>query len=70
MEKTCQCGGKMNEGELISGIFGGTIVRIPDGYNFPKDYNVFPFVCEKCGKIEFYAGLRQNGNIFFGGVML
>ncbi len=63
MEKKCNCGGKM-----IEGVFNGFAnVRVPDGYNFPKEYNIVPFVCEKCGKIEFYAGIRQNGIFVFGG---
>lgn len=68
MEKKCQCGGNMIKSELLS--FGGASVRVPDGYNFPKDYQVVPFVCEKCGKIELYAGRQQNGNFMFGGVII
>ncbi len=68
MEKICQCGGKMIEGELM--MFGGTTVRVPNGYNYPKDYQIIPFVCEKCGKIEFYAGINQNGNFIFGGMII
>ncbi len=67
MEKKCQCGGKMTESEFLS--FGGVSVRVPNGYNYPKDYMVVPFVCEKCGKIEFYAGTKQNGTFFFGGII-
>lgn len=67
MEKKCQCGGNMIKSEFMS--FGGAMVRVPDGYNFPKDYQVIPFVCEKCGKIEFYAGKQQNGTIIFGGII-
>ncbi len=65
MEKECNCGGKMIE----SDFFGFASVRVPNGYNFPKDYNIVPFVCEKCGKIEFYAGIRQNGAFIFGGII-
>ncbi len=70
VNKKCQCGGKMKQSELITGIFNGATVRVPDGYNFPKDYNVVPFVCEKCGRIELYAAEYQDGNIVFGGVIL
>ena len=65
MEKKCSCGGNMIKSEFLS--FGGASVRVPDGYNYPKDYQIIPFVCEKCGKIAFYAGAYQNGNFFFGG---
>lgn len=69
MEKKCTCGGKMVKGEFMS--FGGATVRVPDRYNYPKDYLVIPFVCEKCGKIEFYASdNKQNGNFMFGGMII
>ncbi len=65
MEKKCNCVGKMIE----SVFFGAATVRVPNGYNFPKDYTIVPFVCEKCGKIEFYAGTKQNGTFIFGGII-
>ena len=68
MEKKCSCGGNMIKSELLS--FSGISVRVPDGYNFPKDYQVIPFVCETCGKIELYAGTQQNGNFMFGGFII
>lgn len=70
MEKKCQCGGNMIKSEFYAGMAPCATVRVPDGYNFPKDYQVIPFVCEKCGKIEFYAGTQQNGNIIFGGMII
>lgn len=70
MEKKCQCGGKMIKSELIVGIMPIATVRVPNGYNFPKDYQVIPFVCEKCGKIELYAGANENGSIMFGGMIV
>ncbi len=69
-EKKCQCGGKMTASELMIGIFSGATVRVPDGSNFPKDYMVVPFVCEKCGKIELYAAKNQDGSMVFGGVFI
>ena len=57
----------MIKSEFLS--FGGASVRVPDGYNYPKDYQIIPFVCEKCRKIEFYAGAYQNVNFFFGGLI-
>lgn len=69
MEKKCQCGGNMNKGEFMS--FGGASVRVPNGYNYPKDYLIIPFVCDKCGKVEFYASdNNQNGNFMFGGIII
>ncbi len=70
MEKKCQCGGNMTKSELIVGMFPSATVRVPNGYNYPKDYQAIPFVCEKCGKIEFYAGAMQNGNFMFGGMII
>lgn len=67
-EKKCQCGGKMEKGELVS---LGTAIKVPNGYNYPKNYNIIPFVCEKCGKNEFYASdAAQNGNFMFGGMII
>ena len=68
MEKKCSCGGSMVKSELLS--FSGVSVRVPDGYNFPKDYQIIPFVCETCGKIELHAGTQQNGNFVFGGFII
>lgn len=67
-EKICTCGGKMIKSEFFAGMFPGATVRVPNGYNFPKDLQVVPLVCEKCGKIEFYAGKYKDGTIVFGGV--
>lgn len=68
--KMCQCGGTMIASELLTGIFSGATVRVPDDCNFPKDYTVVPFVCEKCGKIELYAAKNQDGNMVFGGFFI
>ena len=66
MEKKCQCGGNLEQGEFVS----FSSISIPNGYNSPKTYSIIPFVCEKCGKIEFYAGENKNGNFMFGGMII
>ncbi len=67
MEKKCQCGGNLEKGEFVS----FSSISVPNGYNYPKTYSIIPFVCEKCGKIEFYASdNKQNGNFMFGGMII
>lgn len=55
MERKCTCGGEMTPCELTSGIFPGMTVSVPDGYNFPKQFQAKAYICKKCGKIELYA---------------
>jgi len=44
---------------LNTGIVTAQSVSVPNGYNFPKTYNLKAFMCENCGKIELYAD-KQN----------
>ncbi len=69
INRKCDCGGEMIKSELVQSMcYVG--VRIPDGYNFPKDYQIIPFVCKKCGKINFYAGKVKKDEIIFEGEVI
>ncbi len=57
MENKCSCGGKLVPCTLNT--LAGISVSVPNGYNFPKQYNIKVFMCESCGKIELYAD-KQN----------
>lgn len=60
-EKVCgECGGKAVKITLNAGINDVLSVSVPDGYNFPKQYAVEAYMCEKCGKISFYADLNAR----------
>ncbi len=62
MENKCACGGKLVPCTLNT--FAAAIsVSVPNGYNFPKQYNLKAFMCENCGKIELYADKPDQGAI-------
>lgn len=58
MEKKCVCGGKLVPCNLEM-VATSLTISVPNGYNFPKVYNLKAFMCESCGKIELYAD-KQN----------
>ena len=60
MEMKCPCGGKLLDCTLNTGIASVQSVTVPNGYNFPKPYQVKAYICESCGKIELYAVKSDN----------
>lgn len=60
-EKKCtNCGGDLRECIFNAGLFTNLTVTIPNGSNFPIVHSVDTFICEKCGKVNFYAKLDDN----------
>ncbi|MCM1299247.1 MAG: hypothetical protein NC203_06860 [Firmicutes bacterium] len=60
MERKCDCGGRLTECEIGSGISYVQTVMIPNGYNFPKTCTVKNYVCESCGRIYSYAEKKEK----------
>lgn len=55
MDKKCDCGGKLIECKIFSGITYLQTVSVPNGYNFPKNMKMQNYICEICGRIYSYG---------------
>ena len=56
MEMKCPCGGKLLECTLNTGIASVQSVTVPNGYNFPKQYQVKAYICSfqcKCALLNY-----------------
>gem|GEM_PF-5355576 len=44
--KKCECGGELKKCEAFAGM-GTLSIRVPNGYNFPKDYILCGYTVQK-----------------------